>query len=58
MEKYRTWKLTRWQKRMAMDWQKLNDYLVKIQAPAWYRKQLRRDVIKGISHFFEEKGDK
>jgi len=43
-------------KRIQRDWKTMEKLLVIAGSPKWYRKQLRRDLIKGVSVFFD--GDK
>lgn len=44
---YHEYKVRKWQRRMSQDWAKLENIMVVAQMPAWKRKQIRRDIIKG-----------
>ena len=42
-------------KRLQDDWKFFEMYMVKTGASRTYRRQLRKDLIKGISKFFDAK---
>lgn len=54
----RQWKTDRLFKRIQRDWHTMEKLLIVANAPRHYRRQLRRDLIKGVSHFFDERLEK